>query len=46
MLFKEEVYCFVDCLMECVCLAGVVNMLKKLDDGEIFGDNIDGEGLV
>ncbi|MDB1122557.1 shikimate dehydrogenase [Vibrio algarum] len=44
--FKEEAYQFADRLTERAELAGAVNTLKKLDDGEILGDNTDGEGLV
>lgn len=44
--FKEEAYQFADRLTERAQLAGAVNTLKKLDDGEILGDNTDGEGLV
>lgn len=44
--FKEEAYQFADRLTERAQLAGAVNTLKKLDDGEIIGDNTDGEGLV
>lgn len=44
--FKEEAFQFADRLTERAQLAGAVNTLKKLDDGEILGDNTDGEGLV
>jgi shikimate dehydrogenase len=44
--FKEQAYQFADRLTERAELAGAVNTLKKLDDGEIIGDNTDGEGLV
>ncbi|MEZ8826197.1 shikimate dehydrogenase [Vibrio amylolyticus] len=44
--FKEDAYQFADRLTERAKLAGAVNTLKKLDDGEIIGDNTDGEGLV
>ncbi|MFV0450425.1 MAG: shikimate dehydrogenase [Vibrio sp.] len=44
--FKEAAYKFADRLTERAQLAGAVNTLKKLDDGEILGDNTDGEGLV
>lgn len=43
--FKLEVYVLVDQLIECVCLVGVVNMFK-FEGGCIFGDNMDGVGLV
>ncbi len=44
--FKEEAYQFASRLTERARLAGAVNTLKKLDDGEIIGDNTDGAGLV
>ena len=44
--FKQEAYQFADRLTERARLAGAVNTLKKLDDGEIIGDNTDGAGLV
>lgn len=44
--FKEEAYQFASRLTERAQLAGAVNTLKKVDDGEIIGDNTDGEGLV
>ena len=44
--FKEDAFSFADRLTERAQLAGAVNTLKKLDDGEIIGDNTDGEGLV
>jgi shikimate dehydrogenase len=44
--FKEDAHQFADRLTERAQLAGAVNTLKKLDDGEIIGDNTDGEGLV
>lgn len=44
--FKEEAYQFATRLTERAKLAGAVNTLKKLDDGDIIGDNTDGEGLV
>lgn len=44
--FKEDAYKFATRLTERAQLAGAVNTLKKLDDGEIIGDNTDGEGLV
>lgn len=44
--FKEDAYQFADRLTERAQLAGAVNTLKKLDDGQIIGDNTDGEGLV
>jgi shikimate dehydrogenase len=44
--FKEDAFKFAGRLTERAQLAGAVNTLKKLDDGEIIGDNTDGEGLV
>ncbi|CAM4119910.1 shikimate dehydrogenase [Vibrio neonatus] len=44
--FKHDAYQLADRLTERAQLAGAVNTLKKLDDGEIIGDNTDGEGLV
>ena len=44
--FKEDAYQFASRLSERAQLAGAVNTLKKLDDGEIIGDNTDGAGLV
>ncbi|PSW11730.1 shikimate dehydrogenase [Photobacterium sanctipauli] len=44
--FKEDAFAFATRLTERAQLAGAVNTLKKLDDGEIVGDNTDGEGLV
>lgn len=44
--FKEDAYRLATRLTERAQLAGAVNTLKKLDDGEILGDNTDGEGLV
>lgn len=44
--FKEDAFQFASRLTERAELAGAVNTLKKLDDGEIIGDNTDGEGLV
>ncbi|MGL4381337.1 MAG: shikimate dehydrogenase [Vibrio sp.] len=44
--FKEQAYHLAGRLTERARLAGAVNTLKKLDDGEILGDNTDGAGLV
>lgn len=44
--FKLDAYKFANRLTQRAQLAGAVNTLKKLDDGEIIGDNTDGEGLV
>ncbi|WP_105902922.1 shikimate dehydrogenase [Vibrio gangliei] len=44
--FKLDAYQFADRLTERAQLAQAVNTLKKLDDGQIIGDNTDGEGLV
>ncbi|OBT15658.1 shikimate dehydrogenase [Vibrio sp. UCD-FRSSP16_10] len=44
--FKHDAYKLADRLTERAKLAGAVNTLKKLDDGQLIGDNTDGEGLV
>lgn len=44
--FKEDAFSFADQLTERAKLAGAVNTLKRLDSGDIIGDNTDGEGLV
>lgn len=44
--FKEEAFAFATILTERARIAGAVNTLKKLDDGNLLGDNTDGEGLV
>ncbi|MBD1577311.1 shikimate dehydrogenase [Vibrio sp. S11_S32] len=44
--FKLDAFKFADRLTERAQLAQAVNTLKKLDDGQIIGDNTDGEGLV
>lgn len=46
MPFKGDAYQFADTLTERAELAGAVNTLKRLDNGQILGDNTDGEGLV
>lgn len=45
-LFKLDVYVFVDMLLVCVVVVGVVNMLCVDVDGCFYGDNIDGVGFV
>lgn len=44
--FKEQAFLYADQLTQRASLAGAVNTLKKLDDGQILADNTDGEGLV
>lgn len=44
--FKEEAYRMATRLTERARVVGAVNTLKILDDGNILGDNTDGEGLV
>ncbi len=44
--FKEKAYHYATRLTERARLAGAVNTLKKLENGDILGDNTDGEGLV
>ncbi len=46
MPFKEQAFEFADQLTERAKLAGAVNTLKKLDDGQVLGDTTDGAGLV
>lgn len=44
--FKQEAFQFAKLLTERAQLAGAVNTLARLEDGEIIGDNTDGAGLV
>jgi len=44
--FKEEAWRLCDVLTPRAERAGAVNMLSRLDDGSLRGDNTDGEGLV
>lgn len=44
--FKEQAFEFADTLTQRATLAGAVNTLKLLDDGQVLGDNTDGVGLV
>lgn len=44
--FKEQAFGMATKLTERAQLAGAVNTLKRLADGQILGDNTDGEGLV
>lgn len=44
--FKEDAYRLADRLTERAQRAGAVNLLSKLEDGTLLGDNSDGEGLV
>ncbi len=44
--FKEEAFALVDSLTERAKQAGAVNTIKRLDDGQLLGDNTDGVGLV
>ena len=44
--FKEQAFRVATRLTERAQLAGAVNTLKRLSDGQILGDNTDGEGLV
>ncbi|MGR5120851.1 shikimate dehydrogenase [Vibrio astriarenae] len=46
MPFKLDAFEYATALTERAKLAGAVNTLKRLDDGEIIGDNTDGAGLV
>ena len=44
--FKLEAFELADVLSERAQAAGAVNTLKKMSDGQIFGDNTDGAGLL
>lgn len=44
--FKQDAYRLADRLTERAQRAGAVNLLSKLADGTLLGDNSDGEGLV
>lgn len=44
--FKEQAFRLADQLTARAQRAGAVNTLKKLDDGQLLGDNTDGVGLV
>lgn len=44
--FKEQAWRLADQLTERARRAGAVNTLKRLDDGQLLGDNTDGAGLV
>ncbi|MBK1733981.1 shikimate dehydrogenase [Halorhodospira abdelmalekii] len=44
--FKEEAYAFADRLSERAAAAGAVNTLRFDSDGQRFGDNTDGVGLL
>ncbi|WP_040260440.1 shikimate dehydrogenase [Pseudomonas massiliensis] len=44
--FKEQAWQLCDVLTPRAERAGAVNMLSRLDDGRLRGDNTDGEGLV
>ena len=44
--FKEDAFRLADTLTERAQRAGAVNMLSKLADGRLLGDNTDGAGLV
>ncbi|MBA1288080.1 shikimate dehydrogenase [Pseudomonas japonica] len=44
--FKEEAWRLCDVLTPRAERAGAVNMLSRLEDGRLRGDNTDGEGLV
>lgn len=45
-LYKVWVLEFVDSIIDCVFLIGVVNMLIFGNDGKIYVDNIDGYGFL
>ncbi|WP_127959757.1 shikimate dehydrogenase [Serratia microhaemolytica] len=44
--FKEQAYQLVDQLSDRAAVAGAVNTLKRLPDGQLLGDNTDGVGLL
>lgn len=44
--FKQDAFNYADRLTQRAELSGAVNTLKRVDDGEIIGDNTDGAGLV
>lgn len=44
--FKERAHDFCHDLTERAKLAGAVNTIKKLEDGQLLGDNTDGIGLL
>ncbi|MGV3344546.1 shikimate dehydrogenase [Enterobacteriaceae bacterium LUAb1] len=44
--FKQDAWKLAEKLSEHALLAGAVNTLKKLPDGQIFGENTDGIGLL
>ncbi|WP_236074758.1 shikimate dehydrogenase [Teredinibacter purpureus] len=44
--FKQDAFDFADRLTDRARIAGAVNTLAKLEDGQIIGDNTDGIGLV
>lgn len=44
--FKEDAYAFADQHTRRAQQAGAVNTLKRLENGQILGDNTDGAGLV
>jgi shikimate dehydrogenase len=44
--FKEQAFALADQLSERARRSGAVNTLKKLADGQLFGDNTDGAGLL
>lgn len=46
MPFKQQAFDRADTLTERAALAGAVNTLKRLEDGQVLGDNTDGIGLV
>jgi shikimate dehydrogenase len=44
--FKQQAWEFADRLSDRAARSGAVNTLKKLSDGQIYGDNTDGIGLL
>lgn len=44
--FKEQAWALVDTHTEAAAKAGAVNTVKRLEGGQLLGDNTDGKGLV
>lgn len=44
--FKERAFRLVDQMTERARCAGAVNTLKRMENGDLLGDNTDGEGLL
>lgn len=44
--FKQQAFARADCLTPRAAQAGAVNTLKRLENGDLLGDNTDGIGLI